>query len=84
MIVNKEKPITQKEVIELCNTAYDRGGSEVLKLLKDTANQIAVDTPEYREMVAFSLYLIEAVRQRLSEVVTNQEHDQIPEQNIIV
>jgi hypothetical protein len=73
----------QKEIIGRLNDAYDRGGADVLKIVVETVKQIAIDTPEYSEFTAFTLYVVEAIRQKLSEVV-NEQHDQIPEKKMIV
>jgi hypothetical protein len=81
-ILNKVNRLTeaqQKEIVTRCNEAYDRGGADALKLIKETAEQIGKDFSGYCEHAAFTLYIVEAVRQRLMEAVDNQVHDKIPE-----
>jgi hypothetical protein len=74
----------QKELIGRLNDAYDRGGADVLKTIVETVQQIAIDTPEYSEFAAFTIYVVEAIRQKLSEVVNDQQHDQIPEKKLVI
>jgi hypothetical protein len=85
-IINKESKLTeaqQKEIVQRCNEAYDRGGVDALHLVIDAAKQIAIDQASYAAYSAFTLYVVEAVRQKLAEAVNAEVHDQIPEEKLI-
>jgi hypothetical protein len=86
-IINKDVKLSeaqQKEIVEQCNEAYDKGGADVLRIIAETVQQIAVDNESMTEHVAFTLYILEAIRQRLSEVVHTEEHDTLPEPSLIL
>ena len=80
-IINEQKNKLSKaqlnEFIQRFNESYDRGGADALKFIIETAKQIAVDNPNFAAYSAFTLHVVEAVRQRLAEAVTKQIHDQI-------
>jgi len=82
MIINKNQnkltEAQQKEIVERCNEAYDKGGSDVLKIVIDTAKQIAVDNPMFSDHVAFTLYVVEGIRESLKKRIDEQIHDVIP------
>ena len=87
IILGKETKLTeaqQKEIIERCSEAYDKGGSDVLALLIETVKQIAEDQPDLKSYCGFTIHVIEAVRQRLKEAVDDQVHDQIPQESKII
>ena len=87
IIKNKDEKLTegqQKEIVDRCNEAYDKGGADVLRIIAETVQQIAVDNEEMVEHVAFTLYILEAIRQKLSDTVNTNEHDILPEPNRII
>ena len=85
MLIEKDKQkLLQKEIIELVNEAYDRGGADILKIIIDATKNIAKENPKYSEHAAFTLYVIEGVRQTLEETVSNEKHDTIPEPSNII
>jgi len=73
----------QKEIVERCNESYDRGGADALKFVIDAAKQIAVDMPGFSEHAAFTVYVVEAIREKLAAAVNEQVHDTIPEESRI-
>lgn len=79
---NKLSEAHQREIVERCDEAYDRGGADALKIVRDTTNQFALDHPELTSHCAFVLNIVEAVRQELSHTVTAQIHDEFPENKI--
>jgi hypothetical protein len=85
-IIKRDERISasqQKEIVERCNEAYDAGGAAALKLVTEAAQQIAVDLPPYSEHAVFTLYVVEAIRQKLSEAVNSPVHDEIPETPLV-
>lgn len=60
----------QKEIISLCNKAYDRGGADVLKLILFTADNLAKETPELEPYNRFVQVLVEGIRSKLNETVS--------------
>jgi len=73
-----------RELLLECNKAYDRGGVDVLKLLKETTQNIVEANPNYKEHAIFTLYVVEAVRQSLEETVNKQVHDVVKEPSKII
>ena len=80
---NKLTEAQQKEIVQRANEAYDAGGFAVLQIISETVSKIAQDTPEYAEHVAFTLYVVESIRQQLAEVVRSEVHDEMPDNKII-
>jgi hypothetical protein len=87
-IIGKDSTITikehQKEVIDRCNEAYDRGGADTLRIVIEAARQVGIDNPEFREHAGFAIYLVEGIRQKLAEAVDAPIHDEMPEESKII
>jgi hypothetical protein len=79
----ENKQLARELILEV-NRAYDKGGVDVLKLVKETAENVLKTNPLYKEEVAFTLYVVEAVRQTLEETVNKQVHDIVPEKSVIL
>jgi hypothetical protein len=79
---NKLSEAHQREIVERCNEAYDRGGADALKIVMDTTNSFAAEHPELTSHCAFVLNIVEAVRQELSTTVTGEVHDEYPENKV--
>lgn len=62
----------QKEVVRLCNEAYDRGGADVLKIVLDTAANLATETPELAPYNRFTQVLVEGIRAQLRDTVSDE------------
>jgi hypothetical protein len=76
MIITKEEKFTesqQKDLVELANQSYDRGGADALAIVIETAMQIAKDEPNLKAYAGFVIHVVEGVRQRLAEVVAGQQ-----------
>lgn len=61
----------QEEIVKLCNQAYDRGGADVLKLVLDTAANLAKETPELAPYNRFTQVLVEGIRAQLRDTVSD-------------
>jgi hypothetical protein len=79
----ENKQLARELILEV-NRAYDKGGVDVLKLMKETAENVLKTNPLYKEEVAFTLYAVEAVRQTLEETVEKEVHDIVPEKSVII
>jgi hypothetical protein len=77
-IIDKNKKYTfsedqQKEIVRLCNEAYDKGGADVLKIVLSTAASLAEETPELAPYNRFVQVLVEGIRKQLQETVTQEQ-----------
>jgi hypothetical protein len=61
--------LTAKEITQVANDAYDRGGADVLKLLLDSLDSIQSTRPELELHCTFTRTLVEVTRQTLNEIV---------------
>lgn len=72
-IINGNKKLTEKQVIELANKSYDSGGADVLKIILTTLDNIN-NAEELKREILFCRYIVEAVRQQLQEAVEKQKY----------
>ena len=76
MIITKEEKFTesqQKDLVELANQSYDRGGADALAIVIETAMQIAKDEPNLKSYAGFVIHVVEGVRQQFAEVVNESQ-----------
>jgi|GEM_PF-5824075 len=81
-IINGNKKLTEKQVIELANKSYDSGGADVLKIILTTLDNIN-NAEELKREILFCRYIVEAVRQQLQEAVEKQSHDVLKREDMV-
>ena len=81
-IINGNKKLTEKQVIELANKSYDSGGADVLKIILTTLDNIN-NAEELKREILFCRYIVEAVRQQLQEAVDKQKHDVLKREDMV-
>lgn len=67
-----KKLITDDDVFELTNKAYDKGGADVLKIELTALEALEIALPEKQKEIAFCRLFIDQMRMKLQAVVQSE------------